>query len=58
MEGLLDLMKEVGQEINAEKTKYMFMFHHQSASKNYNVGELINSMKRIQCSLIGNDLKK
>jgi hypothetical protein len=37
MEGLLDSMKEVDQEINAEETKYMFMFHHQSASKNYNV---------------------
>jgi hypothetical protein len=37
MEGLLDFMKEVGQEINAEKTNYMFMFHHQNASKNYNV---------------------
>jgi hypothetical protein len=31
-------MKEVGQEISAERTKYMFVFHHQSANKNYNVG--------------------
>jgi hypothetical protein len=37
MEDLLDVMKEIGQEINAERMKYIFMFHHQSASKNHNM---------------------
>jgi len=29
--------KGVGQEINAEKTKCVFMFHHQNAGKNSNI---------------------
>jgi hypothetical protein len=29
-EALLDASKEVGLDVNAEKTKYMFMSHHQT----------------------------
>jgi hypothetical protein len=29
-EALLDTIKEVGQEVNAEKTKYMFMSQHRN----------------------------
>jgi hypothetical protein len=31
---LLDASKEVGLEINTEKTKYMFMSHHQATKQN------------------------
>jgi retron-type reverse transcriptase len=30
-EALLDASKEIGQEVNSEKTKYMFMSRHQTA---------------------------
>jgi hypothetical protein len=30
---LLDISKGVGLEVNAEKTEYMFMSHHQKAGK-------------------------
>jgi hypothetical protein len=29
--------KEVGLEVNAEKTKYLFMFHHQNVGENHNL---------------------
>jgi len=29
--------KEVGQEVNAEKTKCVFMFHHQNAGQNSSI---------------------
>jgi hypothetical protein len=32
---LLDASKEVGPEVNAEKTKYMFMSHHQTTGQNH-----------------------
>jgi hypothetical protein len=32
---LLDASKEVGLEVNAEKTKYVFMSRHQTAEQNY-----------------------
>jgi hypothetical protein len=32
-EALLDAGKEVGLEVNAEKTKYMFMSHHQTTGQ-------------------------
>jgi len=30
-EALLEASREVGLEVNTEKTKYMFMSHHQNA---------------------------
>jgi hypothetical protein len=33
-EALLDASKEVGQEVNTEKAKYMLMSHHQTAGQN------------------------
>jgi hypothetical protein len=32
---LPDASKEVGLEVNAEKTKYTFMFHHLNAAQNH-----------------------
>jgi hypothetical protein len=33
-ETLIDASKEVCQEINVEKTRYMLLFHHQNAGQN------------------------
>jgi hypothetical protein len=32
-----DASKEVGLDINTEKTKYMLLSHHQNASKNWDI---------------------
>jgi hypothetical protein len=34
---LTDAGKEVGLQVNAEKTKYMLLSHHQNAGQNYNI---------------------
>jgi hypothetical protein len=36
-ESLLETSKDVGLEINAEKTKYMIMSHHPSSGQNQNI---------------------
>jgi hypothetical protein len=36
-DGLRDAVKEVGVEVNAEKTLYMLLSHHQNAELNRNV---------------------
>jgi hypothetical protein len=36
-ETLIDASKEVGLEVNAEKTKYMLLSRHQNAEKNHNI---------------------
>jgi ABC-type siderophore export system fused ATPase/permease subunit len=36
-ETLIDASKEVGLEINAEKTKYMLLSRHQKAGQNHNI---------------------
>jgi hypothetical protein len=34
---LIDAIKEVGLEINIEKTKYMLISHHQNVGQNLNI---------------------
>jgi hypothetical protein len=34
---LIDASKEVGLEVNAEKTKYMLLSRHQNSGQNYNI---------------------
>jgi mitochondrial fission protein ELM1 len=36
-ETLLEASRDVGPEINAEKTKYVIMSHHQSSEQNQNI---------------------
>jgi hypothetical protein len=36
-EALVVASKEIGLEVNAEKTKYMVMSHNQNAGKNHNI---------------------
>jgi hypothetical protein len=37
METIIDASKEVGLEINVEKTKYMLLSRHQNAGQNCNI---------------------
>jgi len=37
MEALLEVSREVGLEVNAEKSKYKVMSCHQNAGKNHNL---------------------
>jgi hypothetical protein len=37
METLIDASKEVGLEVNTEKTKYMLLSRHQNAGKNHDI---------------------
>jgi hypothetical protein len=41
-EALTDASKEVGLEVNTEKTKYMLMFEHQNAGQNHNI-KMVNT---------------
>jgi hypothetical protein len=34
---LIDASKEVGQEVNIEKTKYVLLSHHQNAEQNHDI---------------------
>jgi hypothetical protein len=34
---LIDASKEVGLEVNTEKTKYMFLSRHQNAGQNHDI---------------------
>jgi hypothetical protein len=34
---LIDASKEVGLEVSAEKTKYIFQSHHQNAGQNHDI---------------------
>jgi ABC-type siderophore export system fused ATPase/permease subunit len=36
-ESLIDASKEIGVELNAEKTKYILLSHYQNAAQNYNI---------------------
>jgi hypothetical protein len=37
METLVDASKEVGLEVNINKTKYMLLSHHQNAEQNHGI---------------------
>jgi ribosomal protein S2 len=37
METLIDTSKEVGLEVNTEKTKYMLLSHHENAGQSYDI---------------------
>jgi site-specific DNA-adenine methylase len=36
-ENLIDASKEVGPEVSAEKTEYMFLSRHQNAGQNHDI---------------------
>jgi hypothetical protein len=39
-ETFIDPGKEVGLEVNTEKTKYMLLSRHQNAGQNYNIKDI------------------
>jgi hypothetical protein len=43
IETLVDANKEIGLQINVEKTKYIFLSHHQTAGQNQNI-KIVNSL--------------
>jgi hypothetical protein len=46
-ETLIDASKEVGPEINVEKTKYMLVSHHQNVGKNRDIEIANNSFENV-----------
>jgi hypothetical protein len=56
-EALIDIVKEVGQEVNTEKTKCM-LSHHQNAGKNHYIKVANRSFEVGQAQIFGNDSKK
>jgi hypothetical protein len=44
-EALVVSSKEIGLEVNAEKTKYMVMTRDQNAGQNHNIKQIINPLK-------------
>jgi hypothetical protein len=46
-ETITDPSKEVGPEVNAEKTKYMLMSCHQNAGQNHNIKVANRSSKNV-----------
>jgi hypothetical protein len=49
---LLDASKEIGLQVNSEKTKYMFMSHHQTAGQSNYVRVANKSSEKVANSSI------
>jgi hypothetical protein len=49
-EALLEGTREVGLEVNTEKTKYMVMSHHQNVGQNHNLLIGNKSFENVQSS--------
>jgi hypothetical protein len=43
IKALLNARKEVCLEVNAKKTKYMFISHHQTAGHHHNIHKICNT---------------
>jgi hypothetical protein len=52
------LWKEVGLEVNAEKTKYRLLSHHQNEGQNYDIKIPNRSFENAAVKIFGNDSKK
>jgi hypothetical protein len=52
VEDLVILGKEIGLEVNAEKTKYMVMSRNQNAGHNHNINIDNKSLERVEDSNI------
>jgi 3-dehydroquinate dehydratase len=46
-ETLLEASRDIGLEINAEKTKYMIMSHHQNSGQNQNIRIANESFEKV-----------
>jgi adenine-specific DNA methylase len=55
---LIDASKEVGLEVNTEKTKYMLLSRHQNAGQNPNI-KIANILRKCgTVEMFGNDYNK
>jgi hypothetical protein len=45
---LVVAIKEIGLEVNADKTKYMFMSRYQNAGRNHNIKTDNSSFERVE----------
>jgi hypothetical protein len=55
---LLDASKEIGLEVKSEKTKYMFMSHHQTAGQSNYISVANKSFERVsKFKYLGSTLK-
>jgi hypothetical protein len=50
METLIDASKEVGLEVNTEKTKYMLLSRHQNAGQTYDTKTANRSCENVHSS--------
>jgi hypothetical protein len=48
-ETAIEASKKVGLEVNAEKTDYMLMSHHQNAAENHNMKTVNRSFENVAC---------
>jgi hypothetical protein len=57
-ETLIDTSKEVGLEINVEKTKYMLLSHHQNVGQNRDINVATRSFENVsQFKYLGTTIK-
>jgi hypothetical protein len=53
-ETLLDASKEIGLEVNAEKTMYMLPSRHQNAGQNHDIKIANRSFENVTVEIFGN----
>jgi hypothetical protein len=58
METLIDASKEVGSELNIEKTKYMLVSRHCSAIQNRDIQIANRMFEHVTIQIFGNDSNK
>jgi hypothetical protein len=57
-ETLIDAIKEVGLEINVEKTKYMLLSRHQNAGQNWDIEIADRSFENVTVQIFGDNSNK
>jgi hypothetical protein len=57
-ETLIDASKEVGLEINVEKTKYMLLSRHQNVGQNRNIKIANRSFENVTVHIFADDSNK
>jgi hypothetical protein len=58
MEILIDACKEVGLEINVDKTKYMLLSRHQNVGQNRDIKIANRSFENVSVQIFGDDSNK